>query len=255
MPADRLLGTLIRSLQTYTDQQDTPRLLGTAASLLDSLQNPLNITLLTSQLLTAPALWHRPDGGLHACLRLMGVFHAAAQALIKREEDEARDAATAWYQPPSQGMPRDAWVRAVTKGADDRSARWKHGIVYAGLLLGFGPPEEERLGFSVRSLLEQELIKSVNLGLEEVRMGEPDLAGQCIALVLNHTFPMLSDIERALVNYDTLLPVLLGSAFFSGEGLEGAYFIAAIQLDITRIAENRLLWRVSRDIPHTCAAG
>ena len=26
MPADRLLQTLLRSLQTYTDQQDTPRL-------------------------------------------------------------------------------------------------------------------------------------------------------------------------------------------------------------------------------------
>lgn len=25
MPADRLLSTLLRSLQTYTDQQDTPR--------------------------------------------------------------------------------------------------------------------------------------------------------------------------------------------------------------------------------------
>jgi hypothetical protein len=25
MPVDRLLATLLRSLQTYTDQQDTPR--------------------------------------------------------------------------------------------------------------------------------------------------------------------------------------------------------------------------------------
>lgn len=25
MPADRLLGTLLRSLQTFTEQQDTPR--------------------------------------------------------------------------------------------------------------------------------------------------------------------------------------------------------------------------------------
>lgn len=245
MPADRLLGTLIRSLQTYTDQQDTPRLLGTAASLLDSLQNPLNITLLTSQLLTAPALWHRPDGGLQACLRLIGVFHAAAQAIVKREDEEARDAATVWYQPPQQGMPRDAWVRAVSKGADDRSPRWKHGIVFAGLLLGFGPAEHERLGYATRGMLEQELVRSVNLGLEETRMGESDLAGQCIALVLNHTFPMLPDIERALIDYDLLLPVLLGSAFFSDEGLEGAYFLAAIELNISRSPDNKLLWKVS----------
>jgi hypothetical protein len=245
MPADRLLGTLIRSLQTYTDQQDTPRLLGTAASLLDSLHNPLNITLLTSQLLTAPALWHRPDGGLQACLRLMGVFHSAAQALIKREDEEARDAAAAWYQRPTQGLPRDAWVRAVAKGADDRSPRWKHSIVYAGLLLGFGPAEEERLAYGTRGMLEQELIKSVNMGLDEVRLGEPDLAGQCISLVLNHAFPLVPDVERASVNYDMLLPILLGSAFFSNEGLEGAYFLAAVELDIIRTPDKKLLWRVS----------
>jgi hypothetical protein len=250
MPADRLLGTLIRSLQTYTDQQDTPRLLGTAASLLDSLQNPLNITLLTSQLLTAPALWHRPEGGLQACLRLIGVFHATAQAIIRREDEEARDAATAWYQPPQQGMPRDAWVRAVVKGADNRSPRWKHGIVFAGLLLGFGPAEEERLGYATRGMLEQELVRSVNLGLEEARMGESGLAGQCIALVLNHTFPLLPDIERALIEYDLLLPVLLGSAFFSDEGLEGAYFLAAIELNLSRTSDNKLLWRVSSSNCH-----
>lgn len=244
MPADRLLGTLIRSLQTYTDQQDTPRLLGTAASLLDSLHNPLNITLLTSQLLTAPALWHRPDGGLQACLRLISVFHSAAHALVRREDEEAQHAANAWYQTPKQGIPRDVWMRAVAKGADDRSPRWKHGIVYAGLLIGFGPAEDERLSVSTRSLLEQELVKSINLGLAETRMGEKDLAGQCISLVLNHTFPLLPDVERALIDYDLLLPILLGSAFFSDEGLEGAYFLAAVELDIKKLPDGKLLWPV-----------
>jgi hypothetical protein len=133
----------------------------------------------------------------------------------------------------------------VAKGADDRSPRWKHGIVFAGLLLGFGPKEEERLNSSTRGVLEQELVKSVNMGLGEIRLGESDLAGQSIALVLNHTFPLLPDIERAMVDYDALLPVLLGSAFFSHEGLEGAYFLAAIELDITRALDGKVLWRVS----------
>jgi hypothetical protein len=175
----------------------------------------------------------------------MGVFHAAAHALVQREDEEARDAANSWHQRPQQGLPRDAWVRAVVKGADDRSPRWKHGIVFAGLLLGFGPEEEERLNSSTRGVLEQELVKSVNMGLGEIRLGESDLAGQCISLVLNHTFPLLPDIERAMVDYDALLPVLLGSAFFSHEGLEGAYFLAAIELDITRAPDNKLFWRVS----------
>jgi hypothetical protein len=56
---------------------------------------------------------------------------------------------------------------------------------------------------------------------------------------------MLPDIERALIDYDLLLPVLLGSAFFSDEGLEGAYFLAAIELNISRSPDNKLLWKVS----------
>jgi len=38
---------------------------------------------------------------------------------------------------------------------------------------------------------------------------------------------------------------LLGSAFFSDEGLEGAYFLAAIELNISRSPDNKLLWKVS----------
>src|ERR1700761_3846183 len=178
MPADRLLGTLIRSLQTYTDQQDTPRLLGTAASLLDSLQNPLNISLLTSQLLTAPALWHRPEG-LQTCLRLMGVFHSAAVTLLRREDQDALDSRAQLYQTPQRGMEKEAWVRAVIKGADQRSASWKHTIVASGLLLGFGAPEEERLGWGLRHSIEQTLVQSVNTSLGQIRHGEDELAGHC----------------------------------------------------------------------------
>jgi hypothetical protein len=243
MPPDRLLTTLIRSLQTYTNQQDTPRLLSTAASLLSSLQNPLNITLLTSQLLTAPSLWHRPDGGLHACLRLMGVFHAAAQAVANREDDEAREMQKpGWYERPREGVGRDRWVKAVMKGADEKSPRWKCSIVFGGLLLGFGMAEEERLNWGLRAELETALVTSINLGLEEIRLGAVDLAGQTVSLVLNHTFPLLSDLERSVVAYDALLPVLLKGAFFGNEGLEGAYFLAAIELDLKKTPDGKLLW-------------
>jgi hypothetical protein len=262
MPADRLLGTLIRSLQTYTDQQDTPRLLATAASLLISLQNPLNITILTSQLLTAPALWHRPEG-LQTCLRLIGVFNSAAVALLKREEEEAADSKSQWYPTPSQGLAKDAFAKAVLKGASDKSQAWKHPIVLAGLLLGFGPPEEERISHSLRSTLEQALVKSVNAGLQEIRGGD-ELGAQCIALCINHTFPLLPDFERTMIDYDVsfvfrnriisikanrvqlLLPALVGSAFFSNEGLQGAYFLGGVDLDITKTNDGKLNWRVCK---------
>jgi hypothetical protein len=241
MPADRLLGTLIRSLQTYTDQQDTPRLLATAASLLISLQNPLNITLLTTQLLTAPALWHRPEG-LQTCLRLVGVFSSAALALLRREEEEAADTRWQWYPTPSQGLPKEAWAKAVLKGASDKSQAWKHPIVIAGLMLGFGSPDEEHISRSLRSALEQALVKSVNAGLQEIRGGD-EFGAQCITFCINHTFPLLSDFERSMIDYDLLLPALVGSAFFSNEGLQGAYFLGGVDLDITKGSDGKLSWK------------
>jgi hypothetical protein len=208
MPADRLLGTLLRSLQTYTEQQDTPRLLSTAASLLISLQNPLNITILTGQLLTAPALWHRPEG-LQTCLRLMGVFHSAILALLRREEEDAIDSQSQWYPTPTQGIPKDAWIKAVLKGADEKSPAWKHVMVISGLLLGVGQREDERLSPSIRDTLEQALVSSVNQALQEIRSGEEELAAHCVTLALNHTFGTISDFERSLIDYDVSVIVMI----------------------------------------------
>jgi hypothetical protein len=185
MATDRLLQTLLRSLQTYTDQQDTPRLLATAASLLVSLQNPLNIALLTGQLLVAPALWQHPDAQTVA--RLIGIFHSASHSLVAQEE-------ALWHSPDQP----DAWARAVVKGAD-RAPTWKRTIALAGLLLGFGR-DEDFIAAGTRAMLEQEFVRSVNLGLA----GRPqdELAGHCVTLALNNVFPVLPDSERMLIDYD-----------------------------------------------------
>jgi len=209
MSADRLLQTLLRSLQTHADQQDTPRLLSTAASLLISLHNPLNITVLTSNLLTAPAIWHRPDG-LQTCLRVIGVFNSAALAILKREEQDAMDASQHWYAPPAQSILKGPWIKAVVKGAlggPDGSGQysapaWKAMLAIAGLLLGFGPLQDESIDIVTRQSLEEELINAVNKGLQQLRAGEEDLSGPAIALTLNHTFPLISHFHRTLLNYD-----------------------------------------------------
>jgi hypothetical protein len=135
----------------------------------------------------------------------MGVFHSAAHTIIKREEDLASGQAPKPYTtfPPQveEGLPREEWLRAVIKGADERSPRWKHVIVLGGLLLGFGPAEEELLSRSLRSTLEHALVQATNLALEEVIHGD-EMGAHCVALVLNHSFPLLSDYERAQLNYN-----------------------------------------------------
>ena len=220
----------------------TRRVLGTASSLLTTLNNPLNVTLLTSQLVSAPAIWFRPEG-LRTCTRALSVFHSAAQALIRHEralQDKSADEDFTQVQL-ERTLPRDDWIKAVINGADDHSQRWRHLLILGGLLLGFGPVEDENLSRSMRSTLESALVTAVNLSLDETA-GEDDLGHHCITLVLNHCFPSLADHERAQLNYDALLPVLVRNTLYSSEGLMSAYFLGAVDLDVKPMSKGQFHW-------------
>jgi len=243
MPADRLLGTLLRSLQTYTDQQDTPRLLGTASSLLTTLHNPLNVTLLTSQLLSAPAIWARPEG-LRTCMQCMSVFHSAAQALIKHEAAQKDKKPDQDHSKPQleHTLPRNDWIKAAVNGADEHSPRWRHLLVIAGLLLGFGPREDHHLSRNMRQTLERALTTAANFALGEPLDGD-ELAQETVALVFNHCFPLLGNYERARIEYATLLPVLMRAAFHASDGLRSAYFLGAVDQDVSQATgATKLQW-------------
>lgn len=270
MPADRLLSTLLRALQVYTDQEDTPRyaptppsvlcctiailtsasILGTASSLLTTLGNPHNLSLLTSHLLTAPALWDRPDG-IRTSLRLLSVFHTAITTVLSHHNDvwhgNAPELAPG-QSPVGGGLSLDAWIKAVVAGADDRSRRWKHLIVLGGLLIGIGNLEEQGVDLywaaGLRRRLEGALVGATNLALQEVReRSEADgLGGQTVTLVLNHAFGCVNDGERTLLDYDLLLPVLIGTAFYSSEGFQSAYFLGGLDLDVKVVQGGKLDW-------------
>lgn len=214
-------------------------MLSSATTLLAILSNTLNITLLTSQILTAPAIWERPDG-LRTCLRVLGIFHSASVHKLQPHISQS---------PPGQpilgeGVPKEDWLKAILDGADERSPRWRHLLIIGGLLLGFEGHDRQGLSSSLRRALEGALVKAANLALEETREG-PELGGHCVALVLNHSFDLLSDLERCQVNYDALLPVLIRSAYFSSEGLESGYFLGTIDADITQVADRKFNWSAS----------
>ncbi|EDU42459.1 conserved hypothetical protein [Pyrenophora tritici-repentis Pt-1C-BFP] len=250
MPVDRLLSTLLRSLQTYTDQQDTPRLLGTASSLLTTLGNPHNLSLLTSHLLTAPALWDRPDG-VRTPLRMLSVFHAAVTTIINHHNDVRHNKASKLVPgqtPIGGGLSLDEWIRAIVAGADDRSRRWKHLVVLGGLLIGTGNLEEQGMDLywasAMRKRVEAALVRATNLALVEVReRSEADgLGGQTITLVLNHAFGCIGEVERTQIDYDLLLPVLIGTAYYSNEGFQSAYFLGSLDLDVRTSQNGKLGW-------------
>lgn len=155
--------------------------------------------------------------------------------------------------PIGGGLSLDEWVRAVVAGADDRSQRWKHLIVLGGLLIGMASQEEAGLDLywlsGIRKRIEGALVKATNLALVEMReRGEEDgLGAQTLTLVLNHSFGCLADVEKVHLDYDRLLPVLIGTAFFSNEGFQSAYFLGGVDLDV-RVIGKKLDWPVSGDI-------
>lgn len=217
-----------------------PSILGTASSLLTSLGNPHNLSLLTSHLLTAPALWDRPEG-LRTPLRLISVFHSALTAVINHHNDVRWDKAAELLPgqtPIGGGLSLDEWVRAIVAGADERSQRWRHLVALGGLLVAIGSLEEQGMELywasGIRKRIEGALVRAMNLALVEVReRSEADgLGGQTIVMVLNHTFGCLSRVEKSQLDYDLLLPVLIGTAYFSAEGFQSAYFMGGLNLDI-----------------------
>jgi hypothetical protein len=220
------------------------RVLGTASSLLTTLNNPLNVTLLTSQILSAPAIWAVPEG-LQTCMRCMSVFHSAAQALVRHElasHDKSPDRDFSKLQL-ERTLPKDDWIRAVAKGADEHSPRWRHLLALGGLLVGFGPAENESLSRGMRSTLEQGFVQAINLALEDV-VEEYHFSQQSIALVLNYCFPLLSDVERSQIDFDQLLPVLMRSTFRNMDGLGSTYFLGAIDVDVEVTPEQQ--YKVSK---------
>ncbi|KAL4917238.1 hypothetical protein BDW62DRAFT_88955 [Aspergillus aurantiobrunneus] len=238
MATERSLGALLRSLQAPSDAQDGLSLLPTATSLLAVLKNPLNITLLASQLLAAPAIWNYAVD-LHTCRRLISVFNTAAMAILQSEESE--DSRIPWGGPGPKKLDREQWVKAVVDGADEKSPRWRHLLLIGGVLLGFEGQDRQGLPWNVRKKLESALVTAAQLALEELDPRN-EIDGRCVTMVLNYSFELLSDLERSRLDYDRLLPVMVQTTFFSPEGFEGAYFLGSVDQDIIQAPSKRFAW-------------
>lgn len=200
------------------------------------LGNPLNVSLLASQLLTVPSLWDRPLNLLD-CRQIISVFNTATIAVIQNEEKEEQR--TPFGGPRKLGL--EAWVKAVVAGADEKSPRWRHMLLIGGVLLGGEGQNRQALPWSLRTKLEAALVAAAQLSLEELNLQNP-IEGPCILMVLNYTFELLSNFERSKLNYDLLLPILLQTVYSSAEGLENGYFLGAIDKDIIEVPGMKFQW-------------
>ena len=239
MPADRLLTTVLRAYQGTPEPEQNDRILSTTASLLTTLSNPLNVTLLTSHLLTAPAIWGQVDG-LRLCLRIISIFNSAAITVHKHQIEGHQKPYDAYQPRQGGGIFCDDWARAVVKGLDDRTPRWQHMLVIGGVLLGMEGQERRGLSRGLRTTLENAMVTAANLALENTANGGV-LGAESIVLALNHTFPLLSDNVRRELNYDALV-MIMTLAMTSTEGYQDGYFLEAIDYDVKHASGSQFDW-------------
>lgn len=212
MSADRLLTTVLGLFQDVHDAPKTDQILGTTASLLTTLTNPLNISLLTSHFLTAATIWNPFSSPSQTCLRVMSVFSTAAVRVRTAEADGL----LSHTMHGSEG-----WARAVARGADERSARWQHLLCLAGVLTGLEGSDRRSLSTSMRRTVEDAVAKAANMALLEARDAHnPALVRTAVTLALTYTFPLLSEPARGLIDADALVPAALDS-MLGAEGLDG----------------------------------
>ncbi|CAK7268399.1 hypothetical protein SEPCBS119000_003042 [Sporothrix epigloea] len=271
MSTERLLQT---TLASYHDrpphapgpspsqqQQTADQIFGNTTLLLTTLTNPLNVTLLTSHLLRAPAIWDLSttsspnlspvEVAAKTCFRTISVFNTAGIHVRRHEleENAAHRHGLAGSTAYRQGVKEDRrpgsedWARAVAGGADDKSPRWRHLLVLVGVLLGLEGSGRGSLSRSRRAALEQGVVAAANLALgaataDQTRhVGDVDISRYAVVMSLNYAFPLLSENARLGLHGDLLLPavvdVLAGPFCF-----DGARILDAIATDplVTRTA-------------------
>ena len=176
-------------------------------------------------------------------MRSLGAIHSAAQSLVRHDNATRGDLPDQDFArlQPERTLPKDEWIRATIDGADEHSPRWRHLLLLGGLLLGFGSAEDDNISRSMRATLESALVTALNATLGELSRDD-ELGQQTVTLVLTHCFATLSAAEASHIGYDRLLPVLMRSMLYSGEGLRSAYFLGATDLDVQPVSNTQFSW-------------
>lgn len=211
-------------------------LLGSATTLLTRLSNPFNITLLSAQLLSAPAIWHNPHS-LQTTVQVLSIFNAASARLQAPRKLSANRSTPL----PLAAVTVEEWVAAVIKAADERSPRWRHLIIFGGVLLGLSRSSSAALSSHLQRLLESATISATNLAIREHSASNTPTA-KSIAVILSYIFGLLSDEQKLYLDHDRLLPILYQPPLFDQDGLRSGYFLSAIDADVIEASPGKFEW-------------
>ena len=138
-------------------------------------------------------------------------------------------------------LGKEAWLKAVVHGADEKSPRWKHVLVIGGLLLGFENHDRNGLPKTLRRTLESAMIKATNLALQEVKDVE-DSSRASIPMALGYVFDVLDASAKTQIQHDLLLPLLVETMLYSKLGLRWGYFLGTMDVDVLQDANGKFGW-------------
>ncbi|EPS38297.1 hypothetical protein H072_8007 [Dactylellina haptotyla CBS 200.50] len=208
-----LLTSVLQSLQAPAGRNTNIRtIVNNSAVTLSRLTNPLNVSLLTTQVLAAPVLWNGPDL-LPACQAVFDIFRLSTQ-------ERARES--------SRAISLTDWIEAVINGADSRVPRWKHALASGGILAAF-EANDARLPFTTRSNLEAHLLEVVNFHFEFLTSG---IETHSCVLAISNTYRVLTEDSKYLINYPALTGAILPAMFLSSEGYQTGDFLRQIDRGI-----------------------
>ncbi|KAL8944645.1 MAG: hypothetical protein Q9216_000342 [Gyalolechia sp. 2 TL-2023] len=236
MSTDKSLATLLRALQNVSGKQDLSRLLESATNLFALLSNPSNISLLASQILSAPAIWNSADH-VATAVRVIKFFTSASIRRLQHQPNP-QDPVGSFTQKILSG---DDWIAAVIKGVDAGTSRSRQLLALTGLLQGCETEGRRGISTALHTKLQNSLVNTANLSLRSSSQGS-DITDPGMVIAIGLVFGLLDRQAKLSLDHDLLLPMLISSVFYSDVGLRQGYFLSTIDTDIVEGARKKFNW-------------
>lgn len=214
------------------------RLLVSATNVFALLSNPSNISLLTFQILSAPAIWSAPTN-IQTASQVVNVFTSAVVRLSQLQQT-SQDRT---YQDRKRSPSVDAWTIAVVKGVSAASPRSRHVLVFAGLLQGFESQGRREIAKSLHTKLQYALVTATNLSLRENPQGI-SVINPGLIFAISLVFEILDQRHKICIDHGLLLPMLTSAMFFTDDGLRQGYFLSTADADIVEGAGQKFHWSI-----------
>lgn len=202
------------------------------------------MTLLTNQILSAPAIWN-PSISLETLAQIINVYSSASTNLLNRQE--ASHPSGRFQTPRSLNL--EDWIAATLKGAHREIPSARQVLVLAGLLRGWQSHGRHNQNGHIRTKIQGALVHAVNVSLQD-QSPKNAITDLGLLIGLSQVFDSLEIKHKAILDHDSLLPLLGWAIFLSDHGFNHGYFLSAVDADVLECREKKFTWSTSSHSYH-----